>query len=146
MSVRPRHTILCSPLTFPARPPIPNLDYRTQAISGVYSASQLTSDNQSTEKLHSLTTFFIYQSSSFSHFFASELFMLVDRDYIFTLYSMGVGAIFRYFRQLEQRIEDAEARAAHSFDVKATRLAEELASTKRTLARKSQQLFIAAVS
>ena len=67
--------------------------------------------------------------------------MLVDRDYIFTLYQMGASAIFRYFRQLEQRIEDAEARAARSHDVRAVLLAKELSSTKRTLATKSRQLL-----
>jgi len=67
--------------------------------------------------------------------------MLVDRDYIFTLYQMGVGAVFRYFQQIEQRIEDAEARSARSYDVQAARLAKELASTKRTLLRKSQALL-----
>jgi hypothetical protein len=36
--------------------------------------------------------------------------MIVDRHYIFTLYQMGAGAIFRYFQQIEQRIEDAQAR------------------------------------
>jgi len=36
--------------------------------------------------------------------------MLMDRDYIFTLYSMGVGAVFRYLQQIEDRVEDAEAR------------------------------------
>jgi transposase len=67
--------------------------------------------------------------------------MLVDRDYIFTLYSMGVGAVFRYLLQIEQRVEDAEARAARSHDVQVELLAKELASAKRTLARKSQQLL-----
>jgi transposase len=67
--------------------------------------------------------------------------MLVDRDYIFTLYQMGVGAIFRYFQQIENRVEDAEARAARAHDVQTAHLAKELASTKRTLARKSQQLL-----
>ena len=67
--------------------------------------------------------------------------MLVDRDYIFTLYQMGVGAVFRYLQQIEQRVEDAEARAACSQAVQLTLLAEELASTKRTLTRKSQQLL-----
>jgi transposase len=67
--------------------------------------------------------------------------MLVDRDYIFTLYSMGAGAVFRYLQQIEQRVEDAEARAARSHGVQAALLAKELASTKRTLSRKSQQLL-----
>jgi transposase len=68
--------------------------------------------------------------------------MLVDREYIFTLYSIGAGAIFRYFRQLEQRIEDAEARAACLYATQAARLAEEIVSTRRTLASKSRQLLV----
>ncbi|MDT4898460.1 MAG: transposase [Acidobacteriota bacterium] len=28
--------------------------------------------------------------------------MIVDRNYIFTLYSLGVGAVFRHFQQIEQ--------------------------------------------
>jgi exonuclease VII large subunit len=66
--------------------------------------------------------------------------MLVDRDYIFTLYQIGAGAIFRYLQQIEQRVEDAEARVAHSQQAQVERLAKELALTKRTLATKSQQL------
>ncbi|HYG79502.1 MAG TPA: IS66 family transposase [Pyrinomonadaceae bacterium] len=67
--------------------------------------------------------------------------MLVDRDYIFTLYSMGAGAVFRYLQQIEQRVEDAEARAARSHGVQAALLAKELASTRRTLLKKSRQLL-----
>lgn len=67
--------------------------------------------------------------------------MLVDRQYIFTLYQMGAGAIFRYLQQIEQRVEDAEARAACLYTAQATRLAKELALIKRTLANKSQQLL-----
>lgn len=67
--------------------------------------------------------------------------MLVDRDYIFTLYQMGVGAVFRYLQQIEQRVEDAEARTARSQQSRVEQLSKELASTRRTLARKSQQLI-----
>jgi transposase len=67
--------------------------------------------------------------------------MIVDRNYIFTLYSMGAGAVLRYLQQIEHRVEDAEARAVHSHDAQAARLANELALTKRTLLRKSQQLL-----
>jgi hypothetical protein len=67
--------------------------------------------------------------------------MLVDRDYIFTLYSMGAGAVFRYFQQIESRVVDAEARAARLYEAQAARLAKELALTKRTLARKARQLL-----
>ncbi|HYG83147.1 MAG TPA: DUF6444 domain-containing protein [Pyrinomonadaceae bacterium] len=67
--------------------------------------------------------------------------MLVDRDYVFTLYQMGAGAVFHYLQQIERRVEDAEARAARLYGAQAARLAEELALTKRTLARKSQQLI-----
>jgi transposase len=66
--------------------------------------------------------------------------MIVDRNYIFTLYSMGAGAVFRYLQQLEQRVEDAEARITCSQQALVQKLSRELASTKRTLARKSQQL------
>ena len=63
--------------------------------------------------------------------------MIVDRNYIFTLYQMGAGAIFQYLQQLEQRIEDAEARVTSSQYAVVERLSTELASTKQTLARKS---------
>lgn len=67
--------------------------------------------------------------------------MMVDRDYIFTLYQMGVGVIFRYLQQIERRVEDGEVRAASSHGVRVELLAKELASTKRTLLRKSKQLL-----
>src|SRR2546421_98065 len=66
--------------------------------------------------------------------------MIVDRNYIFTLYSMGAGAVFRYLQQLEQRVEDAEVRVTRSQQTLVERLSKELSSTKRTLARKSHQL------
>jgi hypothetical protein len=40
--------------------------------------------------------------------------MLVDRNYIITLYQMGAEAIYSYLQQIEQRVQDAEARAARS--------------------------------
>jgi hypothetical protein len=40
--------------------------------------------------------------------------MMVDRDYSFTLCSMGAGAVFRYLQQIENRVEDAEARVVRS--------------------------------
>ncbi len=67
--------------------------------------------------------------------------MIVDRNYIFTLYQMGAGAVFRYLQQIEQRVEDAEARVTCSQQAQVERLSNELASIKRTLARKSQQLI-----
>jgi transposase len=67
--------------------------------------------------------------------------MIVDRNYIFTLYQMGAGAVFQYLQQIEQRVEDAEARVTCSQQSQVERLSKELASTKRTLARKSQQLI-----
>jgi len=67
--------------------------------------------------------------------------MIVDRQYIFTLYQMGAGAVFRYLQQIEQRVEDAEARVTNSQRALVEHLSKELASTKRTLARKSQQLI-----
>jgi transposase len=70
-----------------------------------------------------------------------QLLMIVDRQYIFTLYQMGAGAVFRYFQQIEQRVEDAEARITRAQQAQVERLSKELASTKRTLARKSQQLI-----
>jgi transposase len=66
--------------------------------------------------------------------------MLVDRQYIFTLYQMGAGAVFRYLQQIEKRIEEAEARVISSHQAQVEQLSKELASTKRTLLRKSQQL------
>lgn len=54
---------------------------------------------------------------------------------------MGVGAVFRYLQQIERRVEDAEERAARSHDVRLELLTIELASTKHTLAKKSQQLL-----
>src|SRR5215210_6645319 len=68
--------------------------------------------------------------------------MIVDRQYIFTLYQMGVGAIYNYLKQIEKRVDDAEARVTNSQQAKVDQLAKELASTKRTLARKSQALIM----
>lgn len=68
--------------------------------------------------------------------------MLVDRNYIFTLYQMGVGAVFRYLQQIEHRVDDAEARVISSQQAKVERLSKELSSTKRTLVRKSQALIM----
>ncbi|HEV7377756.1 MAG TPA: IS66 family transposase [Pyrinomonadaceae bacterium] len=68
--------------------------------------------------------------------------MIVDRQYIFTLYQMGVGAIYNYLQQIEQRVEDAEARVSCSQQSQVERLSKELSSTKRTLARKSQALIM----
>jgi hypothetical protein len=68
--------------------------------------------------------------------------MRVDRQYIFTLYQMGVGAIYSYLQQIEKRVEDAEARVISSQQAKVERLSKELSSTKRTLVRKSQALIM----
>lgn len=67
--------------------------------------------------------------------------MIVDRNHVFTLYQMGAGAIFHYLQQIEQRVEDAEARVTSAQQAQVERLSKELASTKHTLARKSQQLI-----
>jgi transposase len=67
--------------------------------------------------------------------------MIVDRNYIFTLYQMGAGAVFRYLQQIEQRVEDAEARVARSQQAQVDQLTTELTRTRRTLARKSQALI-----
>lgn len=67
--------------------------------------------------------------------------MIVDRDYIFTLYQMGAGAIFQYLQQIEQRIDDAEVRVTSAQQAKVERLSKELALAKRTLARKTQSLI-----
>jgi transposase len=67
--------------------------------------------------------------------------MIVDRNYVFTLYQMGAGTIYRDLQQIEKRIEDAEARVISSQQAKVEQLSKELSSTKRTLARKSQQLI-----
>lgn len=67
--------------------------------------------------------------------------MIVDRQYIFTLYQMGVGAIYNYLQQIEKRIEDAEARVTCLQQAKVERLSKELSSSRRTLARKSQALI-----
>jgi hypothetical protein len=67
--------------------------------------------------------------------------MQVDRDYIFTLYQMNAGTIYRYLQQIEHRVEDAEARPARSQHVQVTRLANELASIKLTLSGKLQQMI-----
>jgi hypothetical protein len=85
--------------------------------------------------------FFTYQSPPFSYSIACELFMLVDRYYIFTLYQMGTGASFRYLQRIEQRVVDAETRIARSQQSRVEQLSKELASTKLTLARKSQALL-----
>ncbi len=67
--------------------------------------------------------------------------MIVDRDYIFTLYSMGAGAVSRYLQQIEQRVVDAEARVISSHQAQVDQLSKELAQARATLARKSQQLI-----
>lgn len=67
--------------------------------------------------------------------------MIVDRNYVFTLYQMGAGAIYSYLQQIEKRIEDAEARVTSAQLAKVEQLSKELSSTRRTLARKSQQLL-----
>jgi transposase len=66
--------------------------------------------------------------------------MLVDRNYIFTLYQMGAGTIYRYLQQVEQRVEDAEVRITRSQQAQVEQLSKELALTKCTLITKSQQL------
>jgi transposase len=68
--------------------------------------------------------------------------MIVDRKYVFTLYQMGAGAIYRYLQQIEKRIEDAEARVTNTQQARVEQLSKELSSTKRTLARKSQALVL----
>jgi transposase len=67
--------------------------------------------------------------------------MIVDRNYVFTLYQMGAGAIYRYLQQIEKRIEDAEARVTSTQQARVEQLSRELSSTKRTLTRKSQALI-----
>lgn len=67
--------------------------------------------------------------------------MIVDRNYIFTLYQMGAGAVFRYLQQIEHRVDDAEARVARSQQAQVDLLTTELIRTRRTLARKSQALI-----
>jgi transposase len=66
--------------------------------------------------------------------------MIVDRNYIFTLYQMGAGAIFRYLQQIEHRIEDAEAHVARSQQAQVDLLTTELARTRATLDKKGQAL------
>jgi transposase len=68
--------------------------------------------------------------------------MIVDRQYIFTLYQMGVGAIYNYLQQIEKRVEDAEARVTCLQQAKVDLLSKELASSRRTLASKSQALLL----
>jgi transposase len=87
----------------------------------------------------------LYLSLAFSILYGHllrRLHMIVDRNYVFTLYSMGAGAVFGYLQQIEQRVEDAEARVTCAQQAQVERLSKELASTKRTLARKSQQLIV----
>jgi hypothetical protein len=67
--------------------------------------------------------------------------MVVARDYIFTLYQMGAGAIYSYLQQIEKRVEDAESRVARSQHALVERFSKELALTKRTLARKTEVLI-----
>src|SRR5215213_3972074 len=68
--------------------------------------------------------------------------MIVDRNYVFTLYQMGAGAVFRYLQQIEKRVEDAEARVISTQQAQVEQLSKELSSTKRTLTRKSQALIM----
>ena len=67
--------------------------------------------------------------------------MIVDRNYIFTLYQMSAGAVFRYLQQIEKMIEDAEARVVRSQQAQVDQLTTELARTRETLARKSHTLI-----
>lgn len=68
--------------------------------------------------------------------------MIVDRQYIFTLYQMGAGAIYNYLQQIEKRVEDAEARVTGAQQVQVEQLSKELTSTKRKLVRNSQALIM----
>jgi transposase len=66
---------------------------------------------------------------------------VLNERYIYTLYCKGAGAVFRYIQQLDQRIEDAEARVPHNQQTLVAQLTKELTRVKATLARKTQQLI-----
>ncbi|HLL13801.1 MAG TPA: IS66 family transposase [Pyrinomonadaceae bacterium] len=66
---------------------------------------------------------------------------MINENYIYTLYAQGAGAVCRYISQLDSRIEDAEARVAHSQQARVAQLSKELARSHATLRRKSQQLI-----
>jgi uncharacterized coiled-coil protein SlyX len=64
---------------------------------------------------------------------------VIDERYFLSLYSQGARAVLRYLQQIEGRIADAEARVTRSQQSLVTRLSEELARAKASLAKKTAQ-------
>jgi transposase len=64
---------------------------------------------------------------------------VINERYFLSLYSQGARAVLRYIEQIEKRIADAEARVTRSQQSLISRLSEELARAKATLARKTAQ-------
>jgi transposase len=65
---------------------------------------------------------------------------VINERYFLSLYSQGARAMLRYLRQVESRIDDAEARVTRSQQSLATKLSKELAKVKATLVMKSARL------
>jgi septal ring factor EnvC (AmiA/AmiB activator) len=65
---------------------------------------------------------------------------VINRDYIFTLYSKGVRAITEYLEQLDKRIEDAEARVERNQQARNDLLNKELTLARKTLGRQTEEL------
>ena len=66
---------------------------------------------------------------------------MINERYFLSLYCQGARAVLRYVEQLEQRIEDAEARVRSRQQAQVERLTKELARTQATLAGKTRLLI-----
>lgn len=66
---------------------------------------------------------------------------MIDREYIYTLYCAGAGAILKYLEQLDSRIELAQSQVETSQNAKIDFLEKELAATRQTIDRQKQQLL-----
>lgn len=64
-----------------------------------------------------------------------------NERYIHKLHARGADAVFRYILRLDSRLADAEARLIRAPQPVIDRLAKELAKTKRTLARQTDELL-----
>jgi transposase len=65
---------------------------------------------------------------------------VINRDYIFTLYSKGVRSITEYLEQMDKRIEDAEARVERNQQSRIDLLNKELTLARKTLGRQTEEL------
>lgn len=66
---------------------------------------------------------------------------MIDREYIYTLYCAGAGAILKYLEQLDSRIELAQSLVETSQKAKIDLLEEETATTKHIVENQRQELL-----